>query len=72
MRVFVVRHTYPWSEGDDMVQVFDSFEAVAKKLEMANILKWDTGESIKIECVDVLDAATMEERLNNVRSSRSN
>jgi len=72
MHVFVVRHTYPWSEGDDMVQVFDSFEAVAKKLEMTNLLKWDSGETVKIEYTEVLDEATMSERLNNVRKSRCN
>ena len=71
MHVFVVRHTYPWSEGDDMIQVFDSFEAVQKKLEMTNLIRWDSGETVKIEYEEVLDEATMSERLENVRKSKS-
>ena len=71
MHVFVVRHSYPWSEGDDMIQVFDSFEAVMKKLEMTNLIRWDSGETVKIEYEEVLDEATMSERLENVRKSKS-
>jgi ribosomal protein L14E/L6E/L27E len=71
MHVFVVRHSYPWNDGDDMIQVFDSFEAVMKKLELTNLCRWDSGETIKIEYEEVLDEATMSERLESVRKTKS-
>ena len=68
--MFVVRHSYPWSDLDDMVSVYDSAEAMMKKLELIGECQWDTGETVKIERVDVLDVATMNERLDRVRESR--
>jgi hypothetical protein len=71
MHVFVLRQTYPYSEGDDIVQVFDTFEAAQKKLELVNLIGWDSGETIKIEYEEVIDEATMTERLETVRKHKN-
>ena len=42
-----------------------------KKLELTNLCRWDSGETVKIEYEEVLDESTMSERLENVRQSKS-
>ncbi len=54
-----------------MVSVYSSAEAMMKKLELIGECRWDEGETVKVECIEVLDESTMQERLDNLRCNRA-
>lgn len=66
MNVYIVTIKYPYSD-DTLVSVYESMDAVMNRLEMCRLHGVDEDEEITINCQEVINLATSQERLNNVR-----